>query len=72
MNFRANNKSHSTCSANLSTSSILQTLLGPGLAHPQQTRQVCTISGMRSNTVCDTPTRSRNLFMAPTEACHHL
>ena len=72
MYFRMNIKSHSTCWLKVSGSSRLHELLGPGLAQVRQTLHVCTVLGMRSNTFCDTPTRSRKRFITCSEACHHL
>ena len=65
-------KSHSTWVLNLSGSSMLHAVSGPGLAHSLQTRHVCTISGIKSLTFWDTPTRSRKRLMVLAEACHHL
>ena len=72
MFFRMNKRSHSTCKLKVSGNYVLHALLGPGLAHSRQTRQVCTTSGIKSRTFCETPTLSRNLFMVCSEACHHL
>ena len=71
MCFPTNNRSHSTWWLNVSAISTLLALLGPGFIHSRQTLQVCTISGMRSNTLSATPTRSRNRRMVVSEACHH-
>ena len=50
MLFLMNKRSHSTWLLKVSAISVEQILSGPGLDHCLQTRQVCTISGMSSNT----------------------